>query len=173
MTIYTLDIPLSQFWDSPLFHVQFNSLLEPAYRFPRRQVSWSGSPISKNFPQFVVILTVKVFSIVSEAEVDIFSGIPLLFIWSNKYWQFDLFPLPFLNPACTSEILVLGSQVLNPIWKDFEHYLASMWSENNCTIVWTFFGIAFLWDWNKNLAFSSLVAADEFSKFGGILSAAL
>ena len=32
----------------------------------------------KNFPQFVVIHTVKGFGIVNEAEVDIFSEIPLL-----------------------------------------------------------------------------------------------
>ena len=30
------------------------------------------SHLLKNFPQFVVIHTVKVFSIVSEAEVDVF-----------------------------------------------------------------------------------------------------
>ena len=30
------------------------------------------SHLSKNFPQFVVIHTVKVFSIVNEAEVDVF-----------------------------------------------------------------------------------------------------
>ena len=32
---------------------------------------WHSHPF-KNFPQFVVIHTVKVFSIVSEAEVDVF-----------------------------------------------------------------------------------------------------
>ena len=32
------------------------------------------------------------------------------------------------------------------------------------------FGIAFLWDWNEN---SSPVATAEFSKFAGILNAAL
>ena len=41
--------------------------------FLRRQVRWSGIPISfKNFPQFVVIHTVKGFKIVNEAEVDVF-----------------------------------------------------------------------------------------------------
>ena len=39
----------------------------PAYRFLRRQVRWSG--ILKNFPQFVVIHTVKSFGIVNKAEV--------------------------------------------------------------------------------------------------------
>ena len=48
----------------------------PAYRFLRKQVRWSGIPISKNFPQFVVIHTVKGFSIVNEAEVDIFLEFP-------------------------------------------------------------------------------------------------
>ena len=33
---------------------------------------WSGIPISKNFPQFVVIHTVKGFGIVKKAEVDVF-----------------------------------------------------------------------------------------------------
>ena len=37
---------------------------------------WSGIPISKNFPQFVVIHTVKGFSIVNEAEVDVFLEFP-------------------------------------------------------------------------------------------------
>ena len=37
------------------------------------------SCLFKNFPQFVVIHTVKGFSIVNEAEVDVFSGILLLF----------------------------------------------------------------------------------------------
>ena len=34
--------------------------------------------------------------------------------------------------------------------KDFEHNLASMKSEHNCMVAWTFFGIALLWDWNEN-----------------------
>ena len=50
----------------------------PAYRFLRRQVRWCGIPISKNFPQFVVIHTVKGFSIVNEAE-DVFLEFPCFF----------------------------------------------------------------------------------------------
>ena len=30
------------------------------------------------------------------------------------------------------------------------------WTKLNCAIVWTFFGIAFLWDWNENSSFSVL-----------------
>ena len=40
-----------------------------AYRFLRRKVRWSGIPLFQNFPQFVVIHTVKGYSIVNEANV--------------------------------------------------------------------------------------------------------
>ena len=50
----------------------------PAYRFLRRQETWSDIPISFIIFQFVVIHVVKDLSIVNDAEVDFFSGIPLL-----------------------------------------------------------------------------------------------
>ena len=56
---------------------------------------------------------------------------------------------------------------MKPRLKDFEHYLASMWNEHNCMLVWTFFGTALLWNWNEN-TFSSPVATAEFSKFADI-----
>ena len=37
--------------------------------------------------------------------------------------------------------------------ENFEHYVASVWEECNCVVVWTFFVIAFLWDWNENWSF--------------------
>ena len=59
------------------------------------------SQLMKNFPQFFVIHTVKGFSVVNEAEVDVF-----LEFSSVTHWMLailSLIPLPFLNPACTSE----------------------------------------------------------------------
>ena len=50
----------------------------PAYRFLRRQIRWSG--ISISLKQFVVIYIVKDVIVVNEAEVDVFSGTPLLFL---------------------------------------------------------------------------------------------
>ena len=47
------------------------------------------SLLFQNFPQFVVIHTVKSFGVVKN-EVDVFSGTLLLFLWSNRCWQFDL-----------------------------------------------------------------------------------
>ena len=44
----------------------------PAYRFLRRQVRWSGIPISLRIFQFVVIHRVKGFGVVNKAEADVF-----------------------------------------------------------------------------------------------------
>ena len=38
------------------------------------------------------------------------------------------------------------------IWSD----LTSVWDKCNCAVVWAFFGIAFLWDWNENWPFPVL-----------------
>ena len=44
----------------------------PIYKFLRRQVRWSGIPMSLRIFQFVVIHTVKGFSLVNKTEVDVF-----------------------------------------------------------------------------------------------------
>ena len=44
----------------------------PAYRFLKRQDRWSGIPITFRIFQFVVIHTVKGFSIVNETDVVVF-----------------------------------------------------------------------------------------------------
>ena len=77
----------------------------PACRLLRMQVRWSDIPNWLRIFQFVVIHTVKGFSVVNEGEVDFFR-IPLLFLWPNFAFSmltlWSLVPLPFLNPDCTS-----------------------------------------------------------------------
>ena len=63
------------------------------------------SHIFKNFPQFVVIHTVKVFSIVNKAEVDVFLELSCFFNDPKDVGSLILVPLPFLNPARKSGIL--------------------------------------------------------------------
>ena len=46
--------------------------------------------------------------------------------------------------------------LLKPILKDFKYYLSIMWNECSCMVVWTFFIIAHVWDWNENWAFPLL-----------------
>ena len=45
--------------------------------------------------------------------------------------------------------------LLKPGLENFEHYFTSMWDECNCAVVWAFFGIACLWDWNETDLFQS------------------
>ena len=56
----------------------------------------------KNFPQFVVIPAVRGFSIVNEAEVDIFLEFSCFFDVQRMLAIWSLVPLTFLNPAWTS-----------------------------------------------------------------------
>ena len=121
-------------------------------------VAWY-SPLIKNIPQFVVI---KDFTIVNEAEVDIFLKFPWFF-----YDAAYVGNLISGSSAFSKSSLYIWQFwvhiLLKPGLKDFEHCLASMWNECNCTVIWTFFGMAFLWNWNESGLFPSPVATDEFS----------
>ena len=83
------------------------------------------SHLFKSFPQFVVIHIIKVFSIVNGAEVDIFSGILLLFYdptdVGNLISGSSAFSKSSLN-ICKFLVHVL----LKPSLENFEHYFASM-----------------------------------------------
>ena len=48
---------------------------------------------------------------------------------------------------------VHGSHTVEAWLGEFWSLLISMWDEYNCVVVWAFFGIAFLWDWNENWPF--------------------
>ena len=79
MTLYSLDILLSQFGTSLLFHVQFCCFLTCIQISQEAgNVVWY-SHLLKNLPQFLVIHTVKAFSVVNEAELDVFLEL-LLFL---------------------------------------------------------------------------------------------
>ena len=43
--------------------------------------------------------------------------------------------------------------LFKPRLKDIEHYPDHMWNEHSCPVVWTFFGIVFLWGWSVNWPF--------------------
>ena len=83
------------------------------------------SQLLKNFPQFVVIHTVKGFSIVNEVEVDVFLEFSCFF-----YDPMDVDNLISGSSVFSKSILYiwkfLVDILLKPSLKDFEHYLASM-----------------------------------------------
>ena len=118
------------------------------------QVVWF-SHLFENFPQFVVIPTVRAFSVVNEAVVEVFLEFPC-FLYDpmnvgNLISDSSTFSKSSLNNCKFSVHILLKSSL-----EKFEYYFDSMWHECNCVVVWTFFGIAFLWDWNENWPFPVL-----------------
>ena len=65
------------------------------------QVVWY-SHLVMNFPEFVVIHTVKGFGIVNKAEIDVSLELPCFFNDPTDVAILSLVPLPFLNPTGTS-----------------------------------------------------------------------
>ena len=79
MTIYSLDILLFLLGTSLLFHVQFCCFLTGIQVSQEAgQVVWY-SHLFQNFPQFIVIHTVKGFGIVNKAEIDGFLELSCFF----------------------------------------------------------------------------------------------
>ena len=127
----------------------------PTYRFLRRQVRWSGIPISFRISQFVLIHTVKGFGIVNEAEVDVFLELSCFFGDPMDVGNLISASSAFSKSSLNSWKFMVHL-LLKPGLENFEHYFASMWDEYNCVVVWAFLVIAFLWDWNENWPFPVL-----------------
>ena len=97
----------------------------------------------KCFPLFVMIHIVKGFSVVNEKEVDIFLEF-LCFLYDprnvgNLISGSSAFSKPSLYIWKFSVHLLL-----KPGLKDFEHYLASVLSDCNSTVVEHFLALPFL-----------------------------
>ena len=92
------------------------------------------SHLFQNFPQFIVMHTVKGFGIVNEAEIDVFLELSCF----------------FCDPADVGNLIsgssAFSKSILN-IWKftfhillktgleNFEHYFTSLRDECNCAVV--------------------------------------
>ena len=129
------------------------------------------SHLFENFPQFVVVNTVKDFSIVNETETDVFLELSCFFDDPIDVANLISGSYAFLKTSLNIWKFMVHILLKSGL-KSFEHYLASTWNECNCVAVWTFFGIAFLWDWNENCPFPVCGHCWVFP-IDGILSAAL
>ena len=68
--------------------------------------------------------------------------------WGSKW--------PYRNGTGLNIWKFMVHVLLKPGLENFEYYFTSVWEECNCAVIWAFFGIAFLWDWNENWPFPVL-----------------
>ena len=156
MTVHSLDILLFLFGTSLLFHVQFKLLLPDLYTgFSRGR---SGGLV---FPSLWELSTVycdphsQRLGIVNKAEIDVFLELSCFF--HDPADVGNLISGSFTFSKTSLNVWKFTVHILlKPGFKNFEHYFTSVWDECNCVVVWAFFGINFLWDWNKNWPFPVL-----------------
>ena len=155
MTRYSLDVLLLLFGTSLLFHVQFRLLLPDLHTDFSRGTS--GSLLFPSLSEFSTVYCdphSQRLRMVNKAEIDVFQELSCFF-----HDPVDVGNLISGSSAFSKTSLNIWKFMvhilLKPGLKNFEHYFTSMWDECNCAVVWAFFGIAFLWNWNKNWLFQS------------------
>ena len=129
------------------------------------QVVWY-SHLSKNFPPFVVIHTVKGFGVVNKAEADVLLELSCFF-----HDPTDVGNLMSGSSGFSKSSLNIWKfsvhVLLKPGLENFERYFTSVrWVQlcSNFSILWHCLSLGLEW----KLTFSCPAAAAEFSKFAGI-----
>ena len=160
MTIYSLDVLLSQFETVCCSMSSSNCCFLTCTQISQEagQVDWY-SHLFKNFPQFVVIHTVKGFGIVNKAEIDVFLKLSCFF--NDPTDVGNLISVSSAFSKSSLNIWEFTVHILSkPSLENFEHYSASVWDECNCAVVCAFFGILdfshlqmykfyiLVWNWN-------------------------
>ena len=161
--MYSLEIFLSTNFEPVCCSMSSSVASWPTYRFLRRQVRWSDIPI------FLRIFHSLLWSPQSKALA---LSVKHKFFWNSLAFSmiYDLMDVGNLI-SCSSAFSKSGLNIwkfsvhllLKPSLENFECFFASVWDECNCVVVWTFFGITFLWDWNENWPFPVLWPLLSFS----------
>ena len=127
------------------------------------------SHLFKNFRHFVVIHTVKGFSIVNEAKVDVFLEFLCFFYDPVDAGNWSLVPLPFLDSTSGSSQFMYYWSLAWRIWgiNLLACEVSAIVQELEYSLALPFLGIGLKTD------FFSPVATAKFSKFAGMPSAAL
>ena len=114
------------------------------------------SHLSQNFPQFIVIHTVKGFGIVNKLKIDVFLELCCFF-----HDPADVGNLISGSSAFSKTSLNIREFTVHVLLKPG---FTSMWDEYNCAVVWAFFCIAFLWNWNENWPFQIFLKRESSKK---------
>ena len=118
------------------------------------QVVWY-SHLLQNFPQFIMIHIVKSSGIGNKAEIDVFLELSCFF--DDPVNVGNLISVSSAFSKTNLNIWMFPVHVLlKPGLENFEHYFTSVWDECNCSVIWAFFGIPFLWDCNEHWPFPVL-----------------
>ena len=96
------------------------------------QVVWY-SHLFKNFPRFVMINTVKGFSIAMEAELDVLEF--SCFFYHPKNVANLIAASSAFSKSSLNIWNFMGHVLLKPGLENFEHYFASVRDECNCAVV--------------------------------------
>ena len=83
------------------------------------------SRLFKNFPQFIVILTVKGFGVVNKAEVDVFLELSCFFDDPANVGNLISGSSDFLKSSLNIWKFLVHV-LLKPVMENFEHYFTSM-----------------------------------------------
>ena len=123
------------------------------YRFLRRQVRYSH--LFKSLPLFVMIHTVKSFSVVDKTEVDTFLEFPCFLHYQVNVANLTSDSCAFYKP-CLDIWKFLVHRMLKPSMQDSKHDLSSMGVKCNCPMVWTFFSTTLLGNCDEDWPFPAL-----------------
>ena len=147
MTIYSLDVLFFLFATSLCSMSSSNCCFLSCIQVSQEadQVDWY-SHLFQNCPQFIVNHTVKDFGIVNKAE-DVFLELSCFFNVPANVGNFI---------SCSSAFSKTSLNIWKFTVKLVKHYFTIVWDECNCVVVWAFFSIAFLRDWNENWPFPVL-----------------
>ena len=92
------------------------------------------SHLFQNFPQFIVIHTVKGFGIFNKAEIDVF--LELSYFFDDPRDIGNLISGAFAFSKTSMNIWKLMVHILlKPGLENFEHYFTSVCDECNCAVV--------------------------------------
>ena len=123
------------------------------------------SRLSKSFPQFVMIHTVKGFSVVNETKLDVFLKFPCFLYnpanignWISSSSSFSKLNLDIWK-------FLVRIMLNQPSMQDFKHDLTSMGDECNYLMVNTFFSTTLRGNWDEELGTDLFQSCGHFWVF--------